>query len=214
MTRVNWGALSERYFESGVDRGVLYVTPDLGVPWIGLVSVDENTTGGEAKASYIDGYKFRNIASKEEFAATIEAFTAPQEFAACDGVRVLAPGLLATQQRRKPFNFSYRTRVGNAAEGQEYSYKIHLIYNALVSPSQRKYSTWNDSADAPLLSWGITTRPPQLSGLRPTSHFIVDARYTDQFQLASLEDILYGSDAMDPRLPLPDELLQIFGAIL
>lgn len=210
MTRVNWGVPSERFFESGVDRGVLYVAPELGVPWIGLVAVNETPKGGEPRPSYIDGYKFRNISSKEEYEATIQAFAAPKEFAPCDGNLAIQNGLYATGQRRKPFNFSYRTRIGNAVDGQEHSYKIHLVYNALAGPSEKENSTWSDSTEAPTMSWAVTTRPPVLSGVRPTAHFVVDARYTDEFQLAAFEDILYGSDAADSRLPLPEELVTLF----
>lgn len=210
MTRINWNTPSERYFESGVDRGVLFVTPDLGVPWNGLISVNEEGSGGEARASFVDGVKFRNIASKEQFVATIEAFTAPKEFGVCDGTLPIRTGLYATRQRRKPFNFAYRTQIGNAVDGQSHSYLIHLVYNALAAPSAKGRQSWSDQIEAMNLSWSVTTRPPVISGYRPTSHFIVDARETDPFELEAFEAQLYGSDASDARLPLPDELVTMF----
>jgi hypothetical protein len=210
MTRIAWGAPSERYFETGVDRGVLFVNPLIGVPWVGLVSVSESPTGGEAKASYIDGYKFRNISSAEEFAATIEAFAAPKEFDPCDGNLSIQNGLIATQQPRKPFNFSYRTKIGNALEGQNHAYKVHLVYNALAAPSERANNTISDSAEAPTRSWAVSTRPPRLALIRPTAHFVVDSRYTDPTLLQEFENILYGSDAADSRIPPVEELVTLF----
>lgn len=210
MSRLTWGALAERYYENGVDRGVLYVGVDAGVPWNGLVSVSESPTGGEAKPAYIDGYKFRNLASAEEFEATIDAFSAPKEFGPCDGTAAIQNGLFITQQPRKAFGFSYRTFVGDAVGGGESNYKIHLVYNALAAPSSQANNTLSDSAEAVTKSWSITTRSPMLTSHKPTAHFVIDSRYTPRGLLAAIEDILYGTDEYAPRLPDVDELMETF----
>jgi hypothetical protein len=210
MTRLIWGDASERFFETGVDRGVLYVDAANGVAWNGLVSVSEKASGGDPKPAYLDGQKFRNLATREEFEATIEAFSAPKDFDVCDGNVSIQNGLIATQQKRRAFSFAYRTKVGNAVDGQDHAYKIHLVYNALAAPADRTNSTLNDSAEAATRSWEITTLPPSLTGLKPTAHYIIDSRYTPRFLLSTIEDILYGSDAAAPRLPLPSELTALF----
>lgn len=210
MSRISWNAPGERFFETGVDRGVLYVDLNAGVPWTGLISVSESPSGGEARPYYQDGIKYLNLSSKEEFEATINAFTAPKEFAPCDGVSALQNGLFATQQPRKAFSLSYRTMIGNDVDGQEHGYKIHLVYNALAGPSERSNNTLGDNVDPNSLSWQITTLPPSLSGLKPTAHFVIDSRYTPAGLLKAIEDILYGSDAADPRMPLASELVTMF----
>lgn len=210
MTRLSWSALSERYFEGGVDRGVLYIGVDAGVSWPGLISVSESPRGGEARPYYLDGVKYLNLASKEEFEATINAFSAPKEFAPCDGVSSIQNGLFATQQPRKAFSFSYRTRVGNDTEGKEHGYKIHLVYNALAGPSERNNSTLGDSVEPNTYTWQITTLPPSLTGRKPTAHFVIDSRYTPRVLLSTIEDILYGSDAAEARLPMVSELITMF----
>lgn len=210
MARLNWGATAERFYETGIDRGVLYTGNGIGVPWNGLTSVSESPTGGEAKPAYIDGYKFRNVASSEEYEATIEAFSAPKEFGPCDGSRSIHNGLIATQQPRQAFNFSYRTLVGNPIEGTDYGYKIHLVYNALAGPAQRSNGTVSDSIEASKLSWSVTTLPPSLTGMKPTAHFIIDTRETPRGLLAAIEDILYGTDVNSARMPLVSELVAMF----
>ena len=210
MSRIVWGSPSERFFETGLDRGVLYVGNNPGVPWNGLVSVNESSVGGEARPAYIDGYKFRNTASPEEFEATIEAFSAPKEFSVCDGLASGLNGLFAAQQPRKTFGMSYRTQIGNGLRGLDFGYKIHLIYNALVTPSARSQTTMNETGDAMILSWGITTRPPRVSALKPTAHYIIDSRETPPGLRNLVEDILYGTNDANPRLPLPDELVLLF----
>lgn len=210
MSRLTWGAPTERFFETGVDRGVLYVGISSGVPWNGLVSVSESPTGGEPKPAYIDGYKFRNIASSEEFEATLEAFASPKEFSPCDGSVSIQNGLIATQQPRRSFGLSYRTKVGNAVDGADHAYKIHLVYNALAAPAQRTNTTLSGSQGLNALSWSLTTLPPSVTGYKPTAHWIIDSRVTPGVLLGTLEDILYGSSAAPPRLPQPSELLTLF----
>lgn len=210
MTRVAWGVPAERTYESGVDRGVLYVNRDAGVAWNGLVNVTEVSKGGEAKPAYLDGVKYRNVASSEEFEATIEAFSAPTDFGLCDGQVNVANGLIATRQRRRSFCLTYRTKVGSAAD-QNLGYKIHLIYNALAAPAEHMHSTLSDSNEASTLSWSITTQPPYLMGYKPTAHFIIDSRYTPDFILEAIEDILYGSESAQARIPDIEELATLFG---
>lgn len=210
MARLNWGVVAERFFETGVDRGVLYVGSNPGVVWDGLISVSENPTGGEPKPAYIDGYKFRNRASPEEFEATIDAFSAPKEFSVCEGGTIGLNGLFATQQPRRPFGMSYRTLVGNGIQGIDFGYQIHLVYNALVKPSSRARTTLNDASGAMVLSWGITTRAPRISAIKPTAHYVIDSRQTPLDLLHFIEGILYGSNESVSRLPLPDELVLLF----
>lgn len=209
MARLIWNAPGERFYELGVDRGVLFVD-GAGHAWSGLISVTENSTGGDAKAYYIDGYKYANLASAEEFGATIQAFSSPAAFAACDGTGQLHTGLFVTQQPRRPFDFSYRTLIGNDTEGSDHGYKIHLVYNALAAPTTRAYTTLGADSTPGSLSWGITTRPPRVGGIRPTSHFIVDSRTSSPENLAELEGMLYGTDTWNAVIPTVDELIGIF----
>lgn len=201
MAKLVWGAEGERQFEAGCDRGVLYLPGEPGVAWTGLKAVRESPIGGEPQPYYIDGLKYANIAAAEEFAATINAFSSPKEFAACDGSVMLAAGLFATQQPRKEFGLSYRTRVGDDINGVESGYKIHLVYNALASASDRPNTTMSNSI-APLdLSWSITTRPPTaFYGYKPTSHLVITTKDLDLGILAELESILYGDDISAPML--------------
>lgn len=210
MARLNWEAPSKRFYNNGVDRGVLYVGSDTGVAWQGLVAVRESPTGGEAKPAYIDGVKFRNISSAEEFAATIEAFSAPKEFDPCDGIKSIQNGLMVTQQRRRPFNFSYRTNIGNAAGEDDSDHQIHIVYNALAGPSEREHSTLGSSSEAKSMSWDLTTLPPSMPGVRPTSHLTIDSRYTPPNLWAYLEGVLYGTEEFDPELPTATELFELF----
>jgi hypothetical protein len=208
--RLAWDTPGERFYEQGVDRGVLYVGGQ-GYAWSGLVSVSESIQGGQAKPYYIDGIKYSNLSSAEEFAATIEAFSAPAEFAPCDGYALIQNGLIATNQRRRSFDFSYRTLVGNDVKQLQYGYKIHLVYKALAAPSNAKYSTLGQNNTPNTLSWGITTLPPLASGFRPTSHFIIDSQTTDPDILAQIEGILYGDDDSDAMIPTVPALITIFG---
>lgn len=210
MARLVWGARSERFFESGIDRGVLYPQGGFGVAWPGLISITESPTGGTPRPYYLDGIKYLNLASAEEFQATIVAYSAPAEFGPSDGIATIHNGLFATQQPRKPFGLSYRTRIGNDVQGTDHAYKIHIIYNALAAPSQRVNTTIGDSSEPTQLSWNITTLPPSVVGYKRTAHFIVDSRYASPLDLAVLEDFLYGTEGDSPTLPTPDELIAIF----
>lgn len=210
MSRIAWNAIGSRFFEAGVDRGVLYIGTSAGVPWVGLISVDENPTGGEPKPYYLDGVKYLLLSSTEEFEATIKAYTYPVEFAECDGTARVRTGLFFGQQGRKNFGFSYRTKVGNDLNGVDNAYKIHLVYNALAAPSTKSVSTFGDSPEASDFSWNLTTKSRKVSGYQSTAHVVVDSRYTHPVTLGSIEDILYGTDSGIPRLPTPEELVTIF----
>lgn len=210
MTRFVWDAVGERPFENGIDRGVLYLG-DAGYIWNGLLSVSEEPTGGETRSFYIDGIKFLSLTSVEDYAATIQAFSSPAAFAECDGSKPMYAGLSVTQQRRKPFSFSYRTLVGNDAN-PSLGYKIHLVYNALAQPSQRQNSTLNNSPEATTYSWAIDAVPPMQFGLgfKPTAHFIIDSTTMPTEVLEALEDILYGNEDDEARLPSQTEVLALF----
>lgn len=210
MTRLSWNSVGERRYETGVDRGVLYPLEGPGVPWNGLISVTESPDGGGAVAYYIDGFKYYNESAPEEFEGTIEAYTYPDEFAVCDGTAELYEGLFITQQPRVAFDMSYRTKVGNDFAGQNFGYKIHLIYNALASPSNRNNETIDDSPDAMTFTWDITTSPILVPSRKPSAHFIVESTKAKAATLADLEDILYGTDILVPRMPRPDELITMF----
>jgi hypothetical protein len=209
MTTMTWTAVGERFYEVGVDRGVLYID-DVGVAWTGLVSVSESPVGGEAKAYYIDGIKYLNLAAREEFEATIEAYTYPDEFAQCDGSNSISNGLSFTQQKRKSFGLAYRSNVGNDIDGVDHAYKLHLVYGALAAPSQNVHATISENIDPYNFSWKITTKPEILQDHRPTSHFIIDSRETPVALLAFIENILYGEDLVAARLPTVLELTYLF----
>lgn len=211
MTKIKWDAIGERRFETGVDRGVLYPSVGPGVPWNGLVSVKESPEGGEASPLYLDGIKYYNEASREEFVATIEAFTYPDEFENIDGTYTTGGGLVYHQQSRKPFGMSYRTAIGDDIKGLDKGYKIHLIYNALSSPTDSSYGTTNSNGgSAETFSWGVTATPEIVSARLPTAHFVIDSTRTDSSTLTILENILYGSPKSSPRLPTSDELVTIY----
>ena len=211
MPRLNWFAFGERFYETGVDRGVLYVD-GIGTAWHGLVSVTESPTGAEARPYYLDGIKFLNLSSAEEFEATLNALHSPPEFAPCDGMAAVSNGLFATQQPRKTFGLSYRTKIGNDTEGPEHAYKIHIVYNALSGPSERANNTQGDSAAPVIFSWHITTLPPAMTGYKPTAHFVIDSRTTSPALLSDVEDILYGDDAGAASLPSAQALIDMFSA--
>ena len=212
MTKLSWGTAGKRYYEAGVDHGVLYVNGASGVAWNGLISVNESVSGGEATPYYLDGFKFLNIASVDEYVATIQAFSSPSEFDVCDGTLALSNGLFATHQRRKSFGLCYRTKLGNDVDGPDHGYKIHLVYNALAAPSERDHSTLSDSTEPIEFSWGITTSPSLLTAHRPTAHLVIDSRSINGVFLSFIEDILYGSDTTGPRLPTPQELVTLFNS--
>jgi hypothetical protein len=210
VTRLAWDAVGTRFYETGVDRGVLYVTGSDGVPWSGLVSIDESPSGGDADAFYIDGVKYLNRSKREEFEATINAFYSPKEFDACEGVGAFRVGVFVAQQRRMSFGLSYRTKIGNDVDRDNHGYKIHIIYNALVSPAQRSHGTQSDSNDISVLSWGITTRPVRVPGFMYSAHLIIDSTLVPSFALTSLENILYGDESHAARLPDPVEIAGLF----
>lgn len=210
MSRVVWNAPGERRFEAGIDRAVLYTHGGDVAPWNGLKSVTHKPSGSEITTFYLDGEKFNQISENEEFAATIEAFTYPEEFELCDGTAYLSNGLSVDGQQREMFGLTYRTRIGNDLDGVDHGYKIHLVYNAIASPSQRVYSTINTSAVPTDFSWDITTMPIRMSGQAPSAHYVVDSTRVDQFVLRQFEDIIYGTDFTEPRMPTPAELTKFF----
>ena len=215
MTAIVWDASGQRFFETGVDKGVLFPmktdgTYDAGVPWNGLIGVSENPSGAEPNPQYADNIKYLNLLSTEEFAATLEAFTYPDEFAPCDGSVEPTDGVVLGQQGRTKFALAYRTRVGNDVS-DELAYKIHLIYGCLAAPSQKDFQTVGDSPDAVNFSWEVSTTPVEVTGQKPTSNIIIDSRSADATKLAAFEVILYGKDDPDtaPRIPLPDEVVTL-----
>ena len=217
MSKLVWDATGEHIYETGLRMGVLYplnasgaYTP--GVAWNGLTSVSESPSGAEANPIYADDIEYANLFSREEFGATIEAYTYPDEWAECDGSANLAPGVVIGQQNRKTFGLCYRTVVGNEVEGEEFGYKLHIIYGAKASPSERQYQTIGDSPEAISFSWEISTIPVNVNGHKPVSTVTLDSTKVDQTKLAQLEAILYGGDNVDPRLPLPDEIATIFAS--
>lgn len=210
MAKLVWGDTGSRRFETGVDRGVLY-TSDGGVPWNGLTSVKEKPTGGEPQPYYQDGIKYLELASSEEFEATIEAYSSPPEFDACDGTVGIFAGLFITQQPRKQFGFSYRSMIGNDVDGQSHGYKIHLVYNALARPTSRSNDTLSDTVSPMSLSWDISCVPPAFSGYKPTAHYVIDSTQTNKIVLSYIEAVLYGNDNFNARLPDPSELVTMFG---
>lgn len=215
MAKLEWDKAGERTYEAGVDHGVLYILDksgvySKGVAWNGLTAVNENPTGAESNPQYADNVKYLDLYSVEEYEATIEAFTYPKEFYPCDGSAELAPGVYIGQQDRKPFGYSYRTKLGNDTEGDDYGYKLHMVYGAKASPSERNYETINDSPEAINFSWEITTTPVNVTGHQPTASLEIDSTKVDATKLAALEAILYGDTDTEPRLPLPDEIFDMF----
>lgn len=210
MARINWEANGAHFFEAGVDRGVLYVGANPGVPWTGLVNVNVKQSGGKTKARWLDGIKISNRASPEEFECVVEAYTYPIEFEVCDGTRRIENGLRIKQQKRKPFNLVYRTRIGNEIEGSEFAYRIHILYNLTAEPTDRGYRTLSDQPEPLLFSWNVTSRAPMVSGFRPSSEFQIDSRDIPTDLLSAVEDILYGTENTEPSVPTPGELVFMF----
>lgn len=210
---LSWNENGNRLYETGVDHGTLYVITSngsygIGVAWNGLVSVTKTPSGAEATNIYADNVKYLELRSIEEFGGTIEAYTYPEEFAECDGSLGLIPGVFFGQQSRKPFGFSFRSVIGNDIKKESFGYKLHLVYGATVAPSERSYTTSNDSPEITTFSWDFTTTPIALAGYRPISCLTVDSTKIDPEKLTILENILYGvSEA--PRLPLPSEVISI-----
>lgn len=215
MSKLVWDQVGERLYETGTKKGVLYPFESnayaKGVAWNGLTAVTESPSGAEATAIYADDIKYLNLRSAEEFGATIEAYTYPDEFAECDGSAYIAPGIKIGQQKRKMFGFSYTTTVGNDTEGDDHGYKIHLVYGATASPSEKSYQTINDSPEAITFSWEVATTPVEVKGFKPTATLEIDSTKVDADKLKALEDILYGTENAEPRLPLPDEVVTLVG---
>lgn len=217
MSKLVWDQTGERFYETGVKNGVLYVqgesgTYPKGVAWNGLTAITESPSGAEATALYADDIKYLNLMSNEEFGATIEAYTYPEEFAECDGSKELATGVMIGQQARKTFGLCYRTALGNDTEGNDHGYKLHIIYGCLAAPSEKAYSTINDSPEAITFSWEITTTPVNVTGAKPTASIVIDSTKATAEKLAALEAILYGAESEEARLPLPDEIKTLMTA--
>ena len=229
MSKLVWDKVGERLYETGTKMGVLYPIDtsgaySKGVAWNGLTGVTESPSGAEATALYADDTKYLNLISTEEFAATVEAYTYPDEFAECDGSAEIAPGVYAGQQSRKMFGLCYRTVLGNDVDNEEYGYKLHMVYGCKAAPSEKGYSTINDSPDAVTFSWELSTTPVEITTLingkklKPTACLTLDSTKVDAKKMAALEEILYGKDpdesnaeGLIPRLPLPDEVIQLMG---
>lgn len=225
MTALTWDKAGERLFETGVDHGVLYLPDNVGAynegyAWNGLTAVTESPSGAESNPQYADNIKYLNLVSAEEFGGTIEAFTYPDEFGACDGSASPTPGVSIGQQSRKTFGLSYRTKVGNDLAGQDAGYKLHLVYGALAAPSEKAYATVNDSPEAITLSWEFTTTPVEVGTIagetyKPTASLTIDSTKVDADALETLEEFLYGTAGTEPSLPTPAAVVALFsGTVL
>ena len=218
MSKIVWDAVGEHTFETGVRNGVLYLKNTegvyaTGVAWDGLTSVSESPEGAEATDLYADDIKYLTLMSAENFKATIEAYTYPVEFEECDGSATIAKGVVIGQQPRKPFGLCYRTAIGNDTDGNEHGYKLHIVYGCQASPSEKQYSTINDSPEAITFSWEVNTTPVNVTGKKPTATLIIDSTKADKAKLTALEAILYGAESTEPRLPLPDEIVTLMGTV-
>lgn len=216
MAKLVWDETGKRLYETGVSQGVLYPqsggTYPNGVAWNGLTAVTESPSGAEATPLYADNIKYLNLFSAEEFGATIEAYTYPDEFMACDGSAQIAKGAYIGQQNRKQFGMCYKTLLGNDVDANDHGYKLHIIYGAMASPSEKAYATVNDSPEAITFSWEVTTTPVNVTGYEPTASIVIDSTKCNAEKLTDLEEILYGSAEEEPRLPLPDEIVTVLGA--
>ena len=218
MSKIVWDAIGEHTFETGVSNGVLYLKDaegayNTGVAWNGLISVSESPEGAEATDLYADDIKYLTLMSAENFKATIEAYTYPVEFEECDGSATIANGVVIGQQSRKPFGLCYRTAIGNDTDGNEHGYKLHIVYGCQASPSEKQYSTINDSPEAITFSWEVNTTPVNVTGKKPTATLIIDSTKADKAKLTALEAILYGAESTEPRLPLPDEIATLMTTV-
>lgn len=210
-----WDGAGDRVYETGVDHGVLYIPNGSGVyndgvAWNGLTSVEEAPTGGEATKTYADNIAYLTLTSLEEWAGTINAYTYPDEFYQFEGVATPQPGVMVSQQVRKTFGFSWRSRIGDDLEGDAAGYKLHLVYGAMVAPTSKTYATVNDSPEATEFSWEVTTTAVAVTALRPTSKITIDSRTADPTDLAALQTLLYGAVATAPALPTPNEVIALF----
>lgn len=211
MTRIIWSEPGTRFFEAGLDQGVLYPVGQDGVAWNGLISINESSDGGELEALHYDGVKYADIVSAEDFVADLQAFGAPREFDACDGRKQLAPGLFVTHQPRRTFGLSYRTLIGNDLVGPEHGYKLHLVYNCTAAPANRSNTTISNVTNPEVTSWQIATVPPPATTYRPSAHVVLDSTVIAANKLADIEEILYGNSSTSgaPRLPTIDELVAL-----
>jgi hypothetical protein len=212
MAVLTWDSAGERFFETGIDKGVLYPMDSngaypAGVAWNGLVSVTESPSGAEPTALWADNIKYLTLISSEEFGCTIEAYTYPDEFAACDGSEEPVAGVLIGQQSRQAFGLVFRSKVGNDVDGQDHGYKLHLIYGCLAAPTEKAYNSVNESPEAITFSWEVSTTPPTVTGYQPTAQIIIDSRTADDTALAALELVLFGDAATAANLPLPDAII-------
>lgn len=217
MAKLVWDETGKRLYETGVSKGVLYVQADdgtygNGVAWNGLTAVNESPSGAEATPLYADDIKYLELTSTEEYGASIEAYTYPEEFEQCDGSAELGAGVTIGQQPRKAFGFCYRTLIGNDVKNNDYGYKIHIVYGAKAAPSEKAYQTVNDSPEAITFSWELTTTPVNVEGHKPTACVTIDSTKVDAAKLTSIEEALYGSDTKEPKLLLPDEIAAIIKA--
>lgn len=211
MAKITWDESGKRFYETGVKNCVLYIQDEKGaypkgVAWNGITSISESPSGAESNPIYADDIKYLNLISAEDFSATVEAYTYPDEFAECDGSAELATGIKIGQQKRKKFGLCYRTTLGNDISGDDYGYKLHIVYGCMAAPSERSYATINDSPEAITMSWEISTTPVNVTGFRPTAHLEIDSTKVKKEDLIKLEDALYGTAEKEASLPLPDAL--------
>lgn len=217
MSKLVWDQTSERLYETGVDRGVVYPQEGgnypKGAAWNGLINVTLSPSGAEATPLFANNRKYLNLISVEELGGSIEAYTYPEEFGVCNGEAELAKGVTLGQQKRKPFGFTFRNLIGNDSDGTSYGYKLHLIYGATAAPSEDANATVNDSPEAKTMSWEFSTTPVDVSGFEPTASITIDSTKVDADKLAALEAVLYGSESEEARLPLPDEVATLIGVV-
>ena len=214
MSKLVWDQSGKRLYETGVDHGVLYPIQtggvySKGVAWNGLTAVTESPSGADVNDIYADNMKYLGLVGAEKFGATVEAYTYPDEFAECDGSVELVKGATIGQQNRKVFGMVYRTVIGNDVDGNEHGYKLHLIYGATAAPSEKAYNTINEDPEAITFSWELSTTPVNVTGHKPTASLTIDPTKADPTKLAELEKILFGDTETEPRLPLPDEIVQL-----
>ena len=217
MAKLVWDEVGKRIYETGVDKGVLYVQDEegaygKGVAWNGLTAVNESPSGAEPTPLYADNIKYLELTSKEEYGATIEAYTYPDEFEACDGSAEVGTGVVIGQQSRKVFGLCYRTVKGNDVKNNDYGYKIHLVYGCKAKPAQKNYQTINDSPEAITFSWEVSTTPVEVDGFKPTATVTIDSTKVTPEKLKAVEDALYGTESVEPKLLLPSEILAIVKA--
>lgn len=214
MSKLKWDQIGERLYETGVDKVVLFPMESTGqygtgVAWNGISAVNESPSGAEPTALYANNGKYLNLISNEDFAATIEAFTYPDEFEECDGSKEIAPGVVIGQQKRKVFGLAYRTLLGNDVDGNYHGYKLHLVYGCLAAPSENNHSTVNDSPEAGTMSWSVSTTPVEVADAKPTATVTIDSTKADKTKLKKLEDMLYGTEQAESKLPLPAEVITL-----